>query len=94
MKPVGDKDRFSQTSDVVACNLDGGKALLDMASSNYYQLNGTAALLWELIGEGSSVVQVAEQMLEKFEVDRSQCLADTKEVIGSFEEAGLVLRLD
>ncbi len=94
MTGVEDSDRFSQAADVVACNLDGGKALLDMATSNYYQLNGTAAMLWELIGDGMRVADIADHMFEQFEVERSQCLADAKRVIGAFLEADLVLRVD
>lgn len=81
---------FTAHSEVVACELDGGKALLDLRGSRYYKLNRSAALIWEWIGEGSTLSLLVDRMLQRFDVDRSQCEEDVIAIISSFEKAGLV----
>jgi hypothetical protein len=94
MSALDDTARLRQVSDVVACTLDGGNALLDLSSSNYYTLNGSAAMIWEWIGSGATVPELVERMLETFDVDRETCVTDVEAVVASFREARLVVEVD
>ena len=94
MAVTDDSVGLRQAPDVVACNLESGNALLDLTSSNYYTLNGSAAMIWEWIGSGATVADLIDRMLETFDVDRETCAEDVKSVVASFEEAGLVVRDD
>ena len=87
-----DSVRLRQAPDVVACTLEGGNALLDLASSNYYTLNGSAAMIWEWLGSGATVAELIDRMLETFDVEREVCADDVQAVVASFEDAGLVVR--
>lgn len=86
--------RLRQAPDVVACSLESGNALLDLTSSNYYSLNGSAAMIWEWIDSGATIAELVERMLETYDVDRETCVADIQSIVASFEQAGLVVRGD
>lgn len=86
--------RLRHAEEIVSCNLDGGSALLDMSTSNYYKLNNSAAMIWQFIGDGATVSSLIERMLAEFEVEREQCAADVESVVASFMEAGLVVQVD
>lgn len=78
--------------DVVACELEGGSALLDLQSSKYYKLNGSASFLWESIEGRASVDQLCQKMLANYDVDTEHCLSDVITILQSFEKAGLISR--
>lgn len=85
---------FVQSGEVVACQLDGGMALLDMRSSNYYRLNFTASLIWEWIGEGADIQSLVTKMVSEFEVGYELCSSDVIATVAAFYEAGLVESTD
>jgi hypothetical protein len=84
--------RFKHGVDVVACDIDGGKALLDMKSSNYYKLNRSAALVWDWVGEGADISELTDKMVGEFDVEPDECIADVRAVLESFVGAGLLER--
>jgi coenzyme PQQ synthesis protein D (PqqD) len=53
--------------------------LVHLQTNRMYDLNRTAARLWELLGEGSSCARLHEQILREFDVDP----ADLEREIGS-----------
>lgn len=90
MKNFGSDTRISTAANVVACDLDGGKALLDLTTSQYYKINPTAALVWEWISGGATLNSLIENMLEEFDVEEGVVRADVEAIISSFADAGLV----
>lgn len=75
---------------VVACEVEDGKALLDLESSTYYKLNRSAALIWEWIGDGATIPALVERMLAHFEVGEDECTRDVEAIIASFCDAGVL----
>lgn len=86
--------RLRQAPDVVACQLDGGNALLDLASSDYYRLNRTAASIWDGIGEGLTVPEIVDRLLSHYEVEYAQCAADVEAVVSALLDAELIIACD
>lgn len=81
---------FRPAEHVVACELEGGKALLDLETSTYYKLNHSAALIWEWIGDGAGTPDLVARMLDCFEVGEDECKQDVEAIIDSFCDAGLL----
>jgi hypothetical protein len=81
---------FSQSEHVVACDLDGGKALLDLRESQYYKLNPTAALVWDKISVPSTLDDIVEMITERFEVDVDRCRADITSIIKRFHDSDMI----
>jgi hypothetical protein len=86
--------RFAHAPDIVACKLDGGNALLDLASSDYYRLNSTATTIWECVGQGLAFSQIIERVLFEYEVEHDQCVSDVEAIIRSFMQANLIVVAD
>lgn len=82
---------FRQAPDVVGCKLEDGNALLDLASGDYYRLNGTGAVIWECIGEGLGLHEIAERVVSEYDVEYDQCVADVLAVCDALLVAGLVV---
>lgn len=93
MNTIREKGKFSICNNVVACELDDGRALLDLNESQYYRLNHTAAIVWEWLEQGSkSIDELTIKMLSRFDVEECTCRADLAIMLKSFSEAGLIER--
>lgn len=76
--------------DVVACELAGGAALLDLRTSTYFSLNAVGARVWEALAEPRTVKQVCDAVSETFDTDPKACEADVRAHLLSLEARGLV----
>jgi hypothetical protein len=89
-KAISSTTLLSQKPDVIICDIDDGKALLDLDSSKYFKLNHVAAVVWEGIGAGgASLESLVELVTSKFEVSREQCDSDVRLLISSLCAAGI-----
>gem|GEM_PF-845354 len=81
---------FSQSEHVVACDLDGGKALLDLQESQYYKLNPTAALVWDKLSEPTTLDDLVKMITDRFDVEADQCRGDIQNIITRFHDANMI----
>jgi len=87
---VQDGKRFIQADNIVCCDLEGGKALLDTNNSQYYKLNETAALVWEQLADERTVAELADELCKRFKVQRALAVTDLNNMLGAFSDAKLV----
>lgn len=58
-----------------------------------YNLNDTAAFLWEKIGTGEfDIPTLAEWLCEEYEVPHEQAEKDSRELASQWERLGLILK--
>jgi hypothetical protein len=77
-------------ADVVACDLVGASALLNMRSSVYYTLNPVGSRIWRLIQEPKSVSAICDDVVATYEVDRQRCCDDVLVLLRNLSNAGLI----
>jgi hypothetical protein len=77
-------------ADVFSCELAGGKALLDLRTSTYYNINAVGAFVWERLGTPSTIAAIGAAMIDQFDVEADRCLSDLKTLVEQFADAGLV----
>lgn len=77
-------------NDVVACDLAGGAALLDLRSSTYFSLNEVGAYVWQLLSRPITISELQASLVERYEVAADRCLPDLLTLIEQFREAKLV----
>jgi Coenzyme PQQ synthesis protein D (PqqD) len=71
---------------------DGQIVVLDLASSKYLALNGTAALLWQQLSDGSDEDTLVRSLLESCDgVEESQARTDVEEFVTQLRSRGLLL---
>lgn len=83
---------FVADPEVVASEVDGGAALLDLRSSQYYGLNPVGAFVWDQIQTPKTLDALAAAVAEAFDVEASACRADIAGLLAQFESAGVVRR--
>jgi hypothetical protein len=81
-------------ADVVACDLIGASALLNMRSSTYYTLNQVGSRIWSLIQQPTSVSAICDDVVAHYEVDRTRCYDDVVTLLRDLNDAGLIEIVD
>ncbi|ESQ81412.1 hypothetical protein AEAC466_21520 [Asticcacaulis sp. AC466] len=74
----------------MACELDGGAALLDLKSGSYFRLNQTGSFVWSLLESPRAFGELFDAMAGHFDVDAEILSQDLKALIGSLLERGLI----
>jgi hypothetical protein len=74
----------------VACTVAGEVVILHLDDGVYYGLNEVGTRVWQLLEHPRNVDQIVDVITDEFEVERSQCLSDVKELLQALSERGLV----
>ncbi|MBI5459355.1 PqqD family peptide modification chaperone [Methanobacterium sp.] len=90
MTELSRSSKIVVNKDVVSCDLGGETAMLDMKEGVYYGLNEIGTVIWELIQNPITLLEIIDKILEEYEVDEETCYADTVELIKEMEKNGLV----
>lgn len=83
---------FVADPEVVASEVDGGAALLDLRSSEYYGLNPVGAFVWSKIQTRQTLDDIALSVSETFDVEVSVCRGDIARLLADFVKVGVVRR--
>lgn len=79
-----------QARSIVSSAIHDETALLSIENGRYYGMDQVASRIWELIVEPVTVEAVVEQLMTKFEVDRSTCESHVTQFLGGLVASGLV----
>ncbi|MBX2997317.1 MAG: PqqD family protein [Caldilineaceae bacterium] len=64
--------------------------ILNLEDSAYYGLNSVGARIWDLIEEPVLVETICRQIMEEYDVDSNQCLADLLALLQEMEAKKLL----
>jgi hypothetical protein len=70
--------------------VDDEIVVLDLTTSRYLSLNGTAVRLWQRLVDGAGVNELAGDLSDEFDVPNSQARADVVAFLEQCRELGLV----
>jgi hypothetical protein len=82
--------RFVASRDIVSCDLDTERIVLNLGSGIYHSIDGVGRRIWELVQEPRSVREIRDTLIAEFEVEEQQCEADLLAFLCDLESAGLV----
>jgi hypothetical protein len=71
-------------------SLDRETAILNLQNSTYYGLDHVGAYIWSLIQRPTSVRELLDAMLEKYEVDEPRCARELLALLQTLHTEGLV----
>jgi hypothetical protein len=71
-------------------DLGGEIVVLDLQGSTYYQLNGSAAVLWTRLAAGAERDDLERELVERYDVDRSRAAGDVEAFIADLRTARLL----
>ena len=82
--------RLFPHTNVVAKRLGKEMVLVHLETNRIYELNVTAARLWELLGKGSDLTSIQTQMQQEFDVNEEQLEAEIKVLLSVLIDKQLV----
>jgi Coenzyme PQQ synthesis protein D (PqqD) len=84
-------NKVSIPAQVMARQVGEETVILDLAAGAYFGLDPVGARIWQLMGEGRTLAEISETMLDEYEVERAQLEADVLRLTGELLERGLVV---
>ena len=72
-------------------SVDGEAIVLDQEAGQVHQLNESAALVWNGLGEGQTADEIATSLCGAFGIEHEQAVSDVQAVIAQFQELGLIV---
>ena len=76
--------------DVVARRIHDALVLVHLRTDGIYEMNSTAARVWELLSESCDDAQIRARLLEEFEVAPEVLEREIAQALAVFREAQLV----
>ena len=83
--------RFFPDPDVICQRMGQEIVLLNLRTDRFYELNSTAARLWELLCAEPETGLLQEILLSEFEVEPGQLASDIRALIASLKQEGLII---
>ena len=83
-------DKFLIPPNVIAREVGEETVILDLASGTYFGLDSVGARVWQLVGEGRSLGDICDVLLQEYEVDRATLVADVVRLAADLSARGLV----
>jgi len=79
--------------DVVMESFEGELVLVQMKSGNYYSLQGSAPLIWELIDRGSSLEAIGDLLVERHNGDADVIRRSVQDLVDELVAESLLVPL-
>jgi hypothetical protein len=86
-------EKFIQNKAIVQSKIGEEVVMLDMDSGFYFGLNSVASVIWGLLANVISFEALIDQLMAQFEVERSLCEADTKELLDQLLEKNIIRKV-
>ncbi len=83
-------DTFDIPPTVVARMVGDEVVILDLDGGTYFGLDPVGARIWELIGEGLTLLNVCDKMQNEYDTPRDELEQDILELIKALREENLV----
>jgi hypothetical protein len=75
---------------VVARRLDDRTVVVNLATSRIYELNRTAARLWELLEAGQDRESIERTLVDEFAVDEARAETEVDSTLAKWSKEGLI----
>jgi len=88
----GNSTIMKRPKELIEHEVEDDLVLYDPVTDKVHILNPTAAAVWWLCEEETTVEKVASQMARLYSLDTSVAVKDVEEVLSQLTEAGLLVR--
>jgi len=83
-------DKPSIPAQVMARQVGDETVILDLGSGTYFGLDPVGARIWQLIGEGKTLGEICDTMLDEYDVTREALERDVIELVDKLLEQKLI----
>ena len=78
-------------NEIIWRTVDGRVIGLDLRSSRYFSLNGTAATLWPSLLRDAGLIELRDHLVEEFGADPAEAEADVDAFLDQLRAEGLLV---
>ena len=71
---------------------EGGAMVVDLKSGRCWQLNAVGAEAWALLQEGTTLSNVVDALVSRYDVGRAQLAADVRQIVNDLTAQGLIVQ--
>lgn len=75
---------------VVARRVGSGAVLVHLQTNQVFELNDTAARVWELVCDGIELHEMGRRLAEEFDVSSERAEMEAAEVLARFRDEGFL----
>ena len=83
-------DVVAQKEDLLSSELDGETVLMSVTQASYYGLDSTSQRIWNMIDQPRRVIDLCEQLLTEYDVDRTTCEHNVCTFLTEMNKEGLI----
>ena len=69
-----------KTDNTAATVIDGEAIIVNLTTGVYYSMDKVGAEVWEMIGQGSSTLQIAAAVAARYEIEQDRALVDIEKL--------------
>lgn len=86
-------EKFIQNKAIVQSQIGEEVVMLDMDSGFYFGLNSVASVIWGILANAIGFEALIDQLMTQFDVERSLCETDTKELLDQLLEKNIIRKV-
>lgn len=90
MGPLVPGSKVRPDPDVLAKRVDDEIVLVHLETNRIYELNRTAAFLWDALAAGSTQAELEERLALEFDVERDELAREIDELLRRFTSERLI----
>ena len=83
-------DKVNIAPQVMAQKVGEEAVILDLATGTYFGLDPVGARIWQLMGEGKTLAEICDVMLDEYDVLREALECDTVRLAQDLAAQGLI----
>ncbi|HZM56677.1 MAG TPA: PqqD family protein [Acidimicrobiales bacterium] len=80
-----------KVDDVVWREVGDELVVLELSTSTYLTLNGTAKYLWESLADGATLDRLIEMLVERYQISNHQARSDTESFLSALADRELIV---
>jgi len=87
---VNGATRFSLSPEALARRIGDDIVILDFPSGSYFGLDAVGARIWDLMGEGKTIDEICDALVQEYDVSIEQVRRDALSLVVELSEKGLI----
>lgn len=87
---ISSTDRLAASPHVSYATQHGRAMLLDRAGGDYYSLNESGDLIWEMVRRGTTLGEIVDALEARYDAPRERIAADASTMVGELVSADMV----
>lgn len=91
---LSDETKIVRQNNLTFSTIDDEVIMMNALKGEYYGLNNTATVVWELLEKEISFKELIDKLLTKYNVNKATCLKEVEELLSHMKSKGLINMID